>query len=97
MGARWFVGEGGGHPGEPCCLVYQLGSKVKDLVSGELINCLLSPSLPIDDAVFEPLRGGASVARQKREVRRDGQENNAAAAQRVYTCARVCAQTCMWH
>lgn len=94
VGAHWLVWEGEWHPGEPCCLVYQLGSNVEDLVNGELINCLFSPSFPIDDAVFEPLRGEEPGGKTKCEVRHYGQENNA--ARNGCTRVRVCVQTCMW-
>lgn len=89
-GRAGWLGKGERHPGEPCCLVYQLGRNVEDLVNGELINCLFSPSFPIEDAAFESLEGGgARKGGTKCEAQHSGQGNNAA-GQRAYTCARVC-------
>lgn len=39
---------------------------VEDLVNGELINCLFSPSLLIEDAAFESSKGGGAGRRNKR-------------------------------
>lgn len=83
-----MVGEEEWHPGEPCCLVYELASNVEDLVNGELINCLFSPSFPIDGAAFEHLRGGARRQNRARGVALRASEQ--CRAQRVCTCARVC-------
>lgn len=93
-GHAGWLGKGERHPGEPCCLVYQLGRNVEDLVNGELINCLFSPSFPIEDAAFEPWRGRSQEGRDKVccAAFRAGEQ---CSGQRAYTCARVCVQTCM--
>lgn len=89
-GHAGWVGKGEKHPAESGCLVYQLGSNVEDLVNGELISCLFSPSFPIEDVAFEPWWGRSQEGRDKVWGARR-------TMQRADTCARarVCVQTCM--
>lgn len=94
-GHAGWLGKGERHPGGPCCLVYQLGRNVEDLVNGELINCLFSPSFPIEDAAFEPWRGeepGRAGQSVRRSIPGRGTMQRATG---VHVRARVCVQTCM--
>lgn len=94
-GHAGLLGKGERHPGEPCCPVYQLGRNVKDLVNGELINCLFSPSFPIEDAAFESLEGeepGRAGQSARRSIPGRGTMRRATG---VHVRARVCVQTCM--